>query len=93
MKKFKVNFTTKSGRRTHRHFRAPNLAEAQAQFNGVRKFDAKDCEWSECPYVDIQYKNAETGEVFSDDLLYAKYLAKHPNREVSFIGFMSELSQ
>ena len=88
MKKFKVNFTTKSGRRTHRHFRAPNLSEAQAQFVGVQKSAAYDCEWSECPYIDMQYKNAETGEVFSDDLLYAEYLDKHPNRDITFISFV-----
>ena len=91
MKKFKVNFTTKTGRRTHRHFRAPNLTEAQAQFESVHKSEARDCEWSECPYVDIQYKNAETGEVLSADLLYVEYLEKHPNRDITFISFVGEI--
>ena len=86
MKKFKVNFTTKMGRKTHRIFRAPNLSEAQAQFNAVQHY-ADNCEWTECPYIDVVYKNAETGEVVSDDLLYAEYLKEFPDRNTSFIGF------
>ena len=87
MKKFKVIFTTKSGRRTRRFFKAPNLPEAQAQFESVMKSKVGDCEWSECPYIDVRYKNAGTGEIFSADALYAEYLEKHPNRDISFISF------
>lgn len=93
MKKFKVNFTTKSGRRTHRYFLAPNLSEAQAQFTSVTKIEVKDCEWSDFPYLDIQYKDTDTKEVFSLDLLYAEYLVKHPTRNVSFVGFLETLPE
>ena len=87
MRKFKVNYTTKTGRKTHRHFIAPNLLEAQAQFEAGTRSKTGDYEWVECPYIDLIYKDTETGEVLSQDTLYLEYLAKHPNKEVSFIGF------
>jgi hypothetical protein len=88
MKKFKVNFTMKSGRRTHRYFLAPSLSEAQEQFASVTKIEVKDCEWFDCPYLDITYKDADTNDVFSLDALYVEYLAKHPTKDVTFMGFL-----
>lgn len=90
MKKFKVDFVTKSGRKTHRYFKAPSLSEAQAQFAGTQKSEHYNCEWSECPYVDMIYKNTETGKEFSLDLLYKEYVAEHPNRDISFIAFSAK---
>ena len=86
MKKFKVNYTMKSGHKTHRYFLAPNLPEAQAQFNAGSN-SATDCEWSECPYIDMRYKDMKTGEEYSDDMLYAKYIKLFPTRQISFVTF------
>ena len=87
MKKFKVTFTTTNGRRTHRHFNAPNLSEAQAQFASCTRSSVSNCEWSECSYHRTKYKSAKTGEIFLADVLYDRYLAKHPKRNITFIKF------
>ena len=86
MKEFKVNFTLKNGRITHRYFNAPTLSEAQAQFAAVTKHEVSNCVWTECPYIDVPY-NSETGEILSEDALYAEYLEKYPNRSITFINF------
>lgn len=83
MKKFKVNFTTKSGRPTHRYFRATNLAEAQAQFEAVTKVEVRNCVWTECPYNGLAF----------EDALYAEYLEKHPTRNVTFVAFAGDKIQ
>ena len=87
MKKFKVNYTTKSGRPTHRYFLAPDLLEAQAQFNAVKHI-AYNCYWSQCPYIDVTYYDRLEGTVESHDLLYKDYIEKYPSKEISFIAFL-----
>lgn len=90
MRQFTVLYTLKSGKMRRGYITAPTLDEAQAQFNVRPESKNGPNIWGECPYNHSVRKDAITGEVCSEDLLYKKYITKYPNKSVSFVSFLGE---
>lgn len=93
MKEYNVHFTDHRERNRSRYFYAPNLEEAQEQFAATVKV-ATDAKWRECgDMLSSTYKDYETGEILTEDMLYAKYLEHHPNKEITFVSFIGEYAE
>lgn len=93
MTEYNVHFTDHRGRKRSRYFYAPNLEEAQEQFNATVKV-ATDENWQE--YGDVlpaTYKDYETGEFLTVDMLYETYREQYPSKEITFVSFIGEYAE
>ena len=91
MQEYNVHFTDNRGRRRSRYFYAPTLEEAVEQFVATARFATEES-WRGCgamPSCTYHYN----GDIFTEDLLYAKYLEQYPNKEITFVSFIGEYAE
>ena len=93
MKEYNVHFTDHRGRSRSRYFYAPNLEEAREQFKATVKVATHEV-WREYGNMpSATYKDYETGENLTADMLYEKYLEHHPTKDVTFVSFIGEYAE